>query len=85
MDNTLVNTYLPVLSYSTIYNIPTTRPGPPHTPESLTHIDCYMNEVISVVQGGPDCQYQVFDGTVRALKWIFPSSPVELKNLVLAI
>ena len=56
--------------------------GPPHTPESLTHIDCYMDDVILVVQGGPDRQHQVFDGTDRALKWIFLSLPGELKDSV---
>ena len=80
--NALVNSDLPVPSYSMISKIPATRHVPPHTPESLTHIDCYMDEVILVVQGGPDCQYQVFDGTVRALKWLFLSLPGELKDSV---
>ena len=43
-----------------------------------------MNNVISVVQGVPDHQHQVFDGTVRALKWIFPSLPGEIKDSVSA-
>ena len=47
-----------------------------------THIDWYMDDVISVVQGGPDRQHRVFDGTVRALKWLFPSLPGELKDSV---
>ena len=80
--NALVNSDLPVPSYVAISEIPSTGPGPPHTPESLTHIDCYMDEVISLVQGGPDCQHQVFDGTVRALKWLFPSLLGELKDSV---
>ena len=71
--NDLVNTELPVPSYGAISEIPATGPGPPHTPESLTHIDCYMYDVISVVQGGADLQHRVFDGTVRALKWLLPS------------
>ena len=60
------------------------QPGlaPPHTPESLTHIDYYINDVISVVQGGPDCQHRVFYGTFRALKWLFPSLLGELKDSV---
>ena len=41
-----------------------------------------MDDAISVVQGGPDCQHRVFDGTVRALKWLFPSLPGELKDSV---
>ena len=41
-----------------------------------------MDDVISAVQGGPDCQHRVFDGTVRALKWLFPSLPGDLKDLV---
>ena len=61
-------------------------PPPPHTNararESHSYIGCYMNEVISVVQDGPERQHQVFDGTVCALKWIFPSLPGEYKDLV---
>ena len=55
--NALVNTDLPVPSYGTIYDIRVTGPGLPHTPGSLTHIDCYMDDVISAVQGGPYCQH----------------------------
>ena len=80
--NTLVNTDLPVPSYGEISEIPATRPGPSHTPGSITHIDCYIDDVISSVQGGPDRQHRVFDGTVRALKWLFPSLPGEIKDLV---
>ena len=35
-----------------------------------------------MVQGAPDCQHRVFDSTVRALKWLFPYLPGELKDLV---
>ena len=56
---------------------------PPHTPASLTHIYCCMDDVISMVQGGEERQHRVFDSTVRALKWIFPSLPREAKELVL--
>ena len=80
--NALVNSELPVPSYRAISDIPSTRPGPPYTPESLTHIYCYINDVISLVQGGPNRQHQVFDGTVRALKWLFLSLPRELKDSV---
>ena len=38
VTNALVDTDLPVLSYDAISEILATRPGPPHTPESLTHI-----------------------------------------------
>ena len=65
--NTLVDTDLPFPSYGAISDSPETRTVPAHTPESLTHINCYMYDIISVVQGGLDCQHQVFDGTVRAL------------------
>ena len=78
--NALVYSELPVPAYGEISEIPSTRPGPPHNPKSLTHIDCYMDDVISVVQGGLDRQHRVFDGTVRALKWLFPSLPGELKE-----
>ena len=82
MANALVHSELTIPAYGAISEIPSTGPDPPHTPESLTHIDCYMDDVISVVQGGPDRQHQVFDGTVRALKWLFPSLPGELKDSV---
>ena len=44
--NALVDMKLPVPSYDAISGIPATRPGPPHTPESLAHIDFYMGDVI---------------------------------------
>ena len=55
---------------------------PPHTLDSLTHMDCYMDDIVSEVQVGPGRQHIVFDGTVSALKWIFPSFPGELKDSV---
>ena len=72
VENALVNTDLPVPSYSAISEIPTAGPGSPHLPESLTHVDCYMDGAIAAVQGEPDHQHRVFDGTVRALKWLLP-------------
>ena len=51
-----------------------------HTNKSLTHIDYYMDSVISVVQGGPDLQHRVFDCTVRALNWLFPSLMGDSKD-----
>ena len=50
--NALVDTDLPVPAYGDISALRATEPGPPHTTESRTHIDCYMDGVISVVQGG---------------------------------
>ena len=73
VENSLVYTDLPVPSYGIISEIPSTGPVPPYTLESLTHIDCYMNDVISTVQGDLDHQPQVFDGTVRALWCLFPN------------
>ena len=80
--DTLVNTDPKVPSYGAISETPLTSPGLPHTLKSLTHIHCYMDDVISAVQGGPDHQHRVFDGTVCGLKWIFPSSPGDLKDLM---
>ena len=54
VTNALVYTDLPVPSYGAISKIPATGPGPPHTPESLTRIDCYMGDIISAVQRDPD-------------------------------
>ena len=49
---------------------------------SLTHIDCHMDDVISVLQGWGEQQHQFFDSTVHALKWLFSSQPGEDKDLV---
>ena len=70
--NALVDTELPVLAYGDISTIPSTGPPPPPTHDSLTHIDCYMDYIISVVQGGPERQHRFFDGKIFAIKWIFP-------------
>ena len=80
VTNALVGADLPVSAYGANSALPATEPGPPHTPESLTHIDCYMDDAISVVQGGSERQQRVFDGTARALKWIFPLLPGEAKG-----
>ena len=49
----LLDTLIPVLEYGYMTNIPVTGLVPPHVQKSLTHIDCYMDDVISAVQGGP--------------------------------
>ena len=41
-----------------------------------------MDDVISSVQGGAERQHQVFDSTVHALKWLFPSITREAKDSV---
>ena len=41
-----------------------------------------MDDAISVLQGGAERQHQVFDITVRALKWLSPSLPREAKDSV---
>ena len=48
----LVHTLLPVPAYVSISEIPETGPVPPRTLDSLTHIDCYMDNVITAVHGG---------------------------------
>ena len=40
--NVLVHTSLPVPAYGAILAIPETGLVPPHTMDSLTHIDCYI-------------------------------------------
>ena len=67
-ENSLVNKELPVPAYGGITKIPATGTNVTWAQQSLTHIDCYMDDVISVVQGGTKRQHQVFDGTVCALK-----------------
>ena len=80
--NALVDVDLPVPAYGAISALPATEPPPPHTSASLAHIDCYMDDVIVVVQGGAERQHRVFDSTVRALKWLFFSLPGEAKDSV---
>ena len=55
--NTLVEADLPVPSYGAIYALPATEQGPPYTLESLSHIYCYMDDIISAVQGGAEQQH----------------------------
>ena len=50
--NALVDADLPVPAYAEISALPAIEPVLPHTSASLTHIDCYMDDVIAVVQGG---------------------------------
>ena len=80
--NTLLHTSLTITGYGDISKIPETGLGPPHTLDSLTHIYCYMYDVITVVHGIPDQQLQVFDCTVQAFKRIFPYFPGETKDSV---
>ena len=80
--NALVDADLPVPAYGAISALLATEPGPLHTLASLTHIDYYIDDVIAVVQGGAERQHQVFDSTVHALKWIFPSLTGKSKDLV---
>ena len=72
VDTTMVDTDLPVLSYGAIFDLLSTGMGPPHTWRILTHIDCYMDDVISAVQVGPEQQHRVFDITVHAINWLSP-------------
>ena len=41
-----------------------------------------MDDVIFAVQDAPKHQQRVFYGTVRSLKWLFPSLPGDSKDLV---
>ena len=58
--NTLVYTWLPVPGYGVISKIPDTGPVPPYTLDNLTYIECYMDDVITAVQGGLERQRQAF-------------------------
>ena len=49
MAKALVDTDLPVLFHSTISVISANRPGPTCNLDNLTHIYCYMDDVISAV------------------------------------
>ena len=54
--NSLVNPYLHVLAYGAISDLPPTGTYPPPTHRRLTHIDWYINDIISTVYGGPEQQ-----------------------------
>ena len=82
VPNVLIHTLVPVPGYGAISKIPETGQGPPHTLDILTHIDCYMDDVIISVQVGPEWQRQVFDSTVWTLNWLFLSLPGETKDSV---
>ena len=49
--NALVHTSLPVPGYGVIYKIPETVLGLPYTLDSLTHIYCCMDDVVTAVKG----------------------------------
>ena len=83
MENSLLQTFLLVPGYEAITNISKTGPGPPHTLYILTHLDYYMDDMIEVVQGGAEQHFQVFDSTLRDLKWIFPPLPGGTKDLAI--
>ena len=57
-----------------------TVPAPLHAQEGLTHIDFYMDDIISTVKGGLERQHRLFDGTVCALKWLFLYLPGNIKD-----
>ena len=57
MANYLVDADLPIPAYGEISALLTTEPGLPHTPASLTHIDCNMYDIVSTVQGGEELQH----------------------------
>ena len=82
MENAPVDADLPVPAYGAISVLLTTDPAPTHTLERITYIDCYMDDVISAVQGVAERQHRVFDSTVCALKWISPLLPREAKYSV---
>ena len=45
--NTIVNTLITVPGYGAVIKIPKTGLGTMHTPDSLTHIYCYVENVIT--------------------------------------
>ena len=81
MVNAIVDTLLPFPRYRSISKVPKTWIGLIHSLDGLTHIDLYMDDIITAVQGGTKQQCQVFGDTVRAFKWIFPYLLNEAKDL----
>ena len=55
--NAMVDADLHVLSCGAFSALPATEQGPPYTLESLTHIDCYMDDIIYMAQGGTEQQH----------------------------
>ena len=77
--NAFVHMPLQLPGYGAITKIPETGTVPPHTLDSLTHIYCYMYDLITAVKGVSQRQCQVFGITIWAFKWIFPSSTYQTK------
>ena len=68
MANALVHMSLLVMGSGAIKKISETNSGPPHTLDSLTHIYCYIDDMITAVQSWLELQRQVSNVTVLALK-----------------
>ena len=68
-------TSLPVPLYGSITNNLKTGTCLPHTPDIITHIECYIDDIIMYVKYALGHQKQVFNGPPQALKWLFPLLP----------
>ena len=77
MSNSLVDVLFLVPCYGDFSKIINTGAGLSQTPYNLTHIDSYMNYVVTMVQVRMYCHTQVFDGTVQYIKWIFSYFPYK--------
>ena len=78
--NAIVNISLLLPRYGTITNNTKTGSDLPHTLEILTHIDWYMDDIITAVQGWPKRQRQVFDVNIKSFKWLLLSLPGKEKD-----
>ena len=77
VENDMVDADLPVLAYGRISMLPSTEPPPFQTPENLTHINCYMDEVISAIRGRPRTNGSVWTNR-NALEW--GCRPIEISG-----
>ena len=66
----MVSKYLYIQLYGDIANIYKTDEGPPHTPRSITHINFYMDEIITAYQGSTKNQYHVIYDITQDLKFL---------------
>ena len=80
--NVIINKSLLVPGFGSISKIPNTGLGLPQTWDILTHIDCYICDLITEVQCGPNHKLQVFNGTIQTLKFIFLSFFDKMKYYV---
>ena len=80
--NNLFDADLPVPAYGAVSAIQVTDPPPPIPRRASPIYTVIWMTASPRCKVGSERQHRVFDSTVRALKWIFPSLPGEAKDSV---